>query len=134
MRIELASDQLGFEHKERLKAGVTRQRHTGEDLSAEQVGEYRAITDQLASAIRRGCLERGALICSGAIGASVLANKQRGVRAALCHDFGVGFENQAHFTTMFGNLVGMTPRQFQRSSERDLGRVFRPSLSVVEGC
>jgi RpiB/LacA/LacB family sugar-phosphate isomerase len=29
----------------------------------------------------------------------------------------VGFENQAHFTTVFGNLVGMTPRQFQRSSD-----------------
>jgi AraC family transcriptional regulator len=28
----------------------------------------------------------------------------------------VGFENQAHFTTVFGNLVGMTPRQFQRSA------------------
>ena len=61
MRI-VASDQLGFEHKERLKAGVARQGHTAEDLSAEQAGEYRAIADQLASAIRRGCLERGVLI------------------------------------------------------------------------
>ena len=86
MRIGLASDHLGFEHKERLKARVTRQGYTAEDLSAEQAGEYHAITDQLASAIRRGRLERGVLICSGAIGASVLANKQRGVRAALCHD------------------------------------------------
>jgi AraC-like DNA-binding protein len=29
----------------------------------------------------------------------------------------VGFENQAHFTTVFGNFVGMTPRQFQRLSD-----------------
>ena len=28
----------------------------------------------------------------------------------------VGFESQAHFTTVFGNFVGMTPRQFQRSA------------------
>ena len=27
----------------------------------------------------------------------------------------VGFHSQAHFTTVFGSLVGMTPRQFQRS-------------------
>ncbi len=33
----------------------------------------------------------------------------------------VGFENQAHFTSVFGNLVGMTPRQFQRSGDDDLG-------------
>ena len=86
MRIGLASDQLRFEHKGPLKARVTRQGHAGEDLSAEQAGEYPAITDQLASAIRRGYLERGGLIRSGAKGASVLANKQRGVRPALCHD------------------------------------------------
>ena len=131
MRIGLASDQLGFEHTERLKAGVIRQGNTAEDLSTEQAGAYRAITDQLASAIRRGCLERGVLICSGAIGASVLANKQRAVRAALCHDFVVAFENQAHFTTVFGNLVGMTPRQFQRF----IGARFGPSLPPVTiGC
>jgi len=98
VRIGLASDQLGFEHKERLKARVTRQGHAAEDRSAEQAGEYRAITDQLASAIGRRRLERGVLICSRAIGASVLANKQRGARAALCHDLysaqhGVQHEN-----------------------------------------
>src|SRR5258708_6941885 len=42
----------------------------------------------------------------------------------------VGFENQAHFTTVFGNLVGMTPRQFQRSSGRDTGGEFPPALEV----
>jgi len=47
---------------------------------------------------------------------------------------GVGFENQAHLTTVFGNLVGMTPRQLERSSERDSAGVFCPLLPVVEGC
>jgi ribose 5-phosphate isomerase B len=44
----------------------------------------------------------------------------------------VGFENQAHFTTVFGNLVGMTPRQFQRSSGSEASEMYRPQLSVVE--
>jgi AraC family transcriptional regulator len=43
---------------------------------------------------------------------------------------GVGFENQAHFTTVFGNFVGMTPRQFQRSSGHETGGMFRPVLEV----
>jgi len=43
---------------------------------------------------------------------------------------GVGFENQAHFTTVFGNFVGMTPRQFQRSSDHQGGEVFPPRLEV----
>ena len=43
---------------------------------------------------------------------------------------GVGFENQAHFTTVFGNFVGMTPRQFQRSSGHETGGMFCPALEV----
>jgi AraC-like DNA-binding protein len=44
----------------------------------------------------------------------------------------VGFENQAHFTTVFGNFVGMTPRQFQRSSCYEAGGMHGPPLSVVQ--
>src|SRR5258707_15711125 len=44
----------------------------------------------------------------------------------------VGFENQAHFTTVFGNLVGMTPRQFQRSSGCQADGMYGPPLSVVQ--
>ena len=46
----------------------------------------------------------------------------------------VGFENQAHFTTVFGNFVGMTPRQFQRASNYEPGVVFRPPLEAVQSC
>jgi AraC-like DNA-binding protein len=45
---------------------------------------------------------------------------------------GVGFENQAHFTTVFGNFVGMTPRQFQRSSGYERGAMYGPPVSVVQ--
>jgi AraC-like DNA-binding protein len=44
---------------------------------------------------------------------------------------GVGFENQAHFTTVFGNLVGMTPRQFQNSSDELIG-MCRPFLETAQ--
>jgi AraC family transcriptional regulator len=46
----------------------------------------------------------------------------------------VGFENQAHFTTVFGNLVGMTPRQFQRSSRCEPSGVRPPALSAAQWC
>ena len=81
MQIGLVSDQFRFEHKGCLKATVT----TDSARRAAQ-GGYHGMTDQLASAIRRGPVERGALLCSRTIGASVLANQQRGVRAALCRD------------------------------------------------
>ncbi len=44
----------------------------------------------------------------------------------------VGFENQAHFTTVFGNFVGMTPRQFQRSSDYEPTVMYGPSLETAQ--
>lgn len=258
MRIGFGSDQFGFECKERLKARFAGQGHAAEDVSTGDPSrsDYQSVADQLASAIYTGCVERGVLICSRAIGASVMANKHPGVRAALCHDLnsarqgveddrmnllvmgacvvthdlacdladafieasyvprdqvfgipprrlarvvehirknldkplsvatlsrmaemsqshfsklfklstglaphhfvlqerinrskellrqgnakivdvalGVGFENQAHFTTVFGNFVGMTPRQFQRSSDCEPGVMYGPPLEVVQ--
>jgi len=44
--------------------------------------------------------------------------------------FEVGFENQAHFTTVFGNFVGMTPRQFQRSQDCEPTAMHGPATGV----
>ena len=44
----------------------------------------------------------------------------------------VGFENQAHFTTVFGNLVGMTPRQFQRSSDYEPAVMYGHALETAQ--
>ena len=87
MRIGFGSDHFGFECKERVKAIFVGEGHTVEDLSTGLAlqGEYLGVTEQLASAIYAGRVERAVLICSSAVGASVLANKHRGVRAALCH-------------------------------------------------
>ena len=37
-------------------------------------------------AIQRGEAERGIVICGSGVGASIAANKMRGIRAAVCHD------------------------------------------------
>ena len=76
MRIGFGSDQLGSECKEHLKNRFVQWGHIAEDVSAANPGkdDCRSVTDHLASAIRRRRVERGVLICSRAIGASVMAN------------------------------------------------------------
>jgi ribose 5-phosphate isomerase B len=40
----------------------------------------------VALAVQSGSVHRGVVLCGSGVGASVAANKVRGVRAALCHD------------------------------------------------
>jgi RpiB/LacA/LacB family sugar-phosphate isomerase len=88
VRIGFGSDEAGVESKERLKARFCGIGHAIDDVSKwdPHSGDYQGIADQLATAIYAGRVERGVLICFRAIGASMMANKQPGVRAALCHD------------------------------------------------
>lgn len=88
MRIGIGSDSSGIDFKESLKARFRGQSHTVEDVctSDPAPGTCHIATDRLASAIGRGRVERAVLICSGAIGASIRANKHPRVRAAFCHE------------------------------------------------
>ena len=69
MRIGIGSDQSGLECKERLKARLTSQGHTVEDVSTanQSLNDYESIAAELSSAIYTGRVERGVLICSRAI-------------------------------------------------------------------
>lgn len=51
---------------------------------------------QVAEAVLRGEAGRGILICSTGIGMSIIANKYRGIRAALCTSTYMGRMTRAH--------------------------------------
>jgi ribose 5-phosphate isomerase B len=56
--------------------------HAGFPLKDRMIDAIRAAGHE----IRKGEAERGVLICGSGVGASVAANKFKGIRAALCHD------------------------------------------------
>ena len=89
MRVGIATDHGGFGLKEEL---VTQLRHAGHevvdfgahDLKADD--DYPDYVEPLARAVVAGKVDRGVAICGSGVGASVCANKIRGVRACLIHD------------------------------------------------
>ncbi|NVB80120.1 MAG: ribose 5-phosphate isomerase B [Kofleriaceae bacterium] len=88
MRIAIAADHAGFPLKARVVEVVRAHGHEAVDLgthSTEPV-DYPDIARMLGTAIERGDAERGVLLCGSGVGASVAANKVRGIRAAVCHD------------------------------------------------
>jgi ribose 5-phosphate isomerase B len=57
----------------------------GAEASEPRV-DYPDKARDVGEAIRAGEAERGILVCGSGVGASVAANKLRGIRAGLCHD------------------------------------------------
>ena len=121
MRIGFASDYSGFEWKERLRARFSDQGHSTKDFSTGDPGLANHQVEMSPSHFSKLFkLSTGLaplqFVTQERINRSkelVRQDDARIVDVAL----GVGFENQAHFTIVFGNLVGMTPRQFQRSAD-----------------
>jgi RpiB/LacA/LacB family sugar-phosphate isomerase len=89
MKIALGSDHAGFELKEKLKEFL-RPRPGLELIDVGTHGpeavDYPDFAKAVGLAILEGKAERGILICGSGVGASIAANKLKGIRAGLCHD------------------------------------------------
>ncbi|MFQ5876983.1 MAG: RpiB/LacA/LacB family sugar-phosphate isomerase, partial [Acidobacteriota bacterium] len=89
MKIALGCDHAGFELKKTIAALLDGDGHIVLDVGAsgyEPDDDYPDAAAGVARAVAGGEAERGILLCGSGVGASVAANKIRGVRAGLCHD------------------------------------------------
>jgi len=89
MRIGIAADHGGFELKEELRARLAAAGHEIVDFGATAMNpgdDYPDYVTPLARAVAAGKVERGIAVCGSGVGASVVANKIRGVRACLIND------------------------------------------------
>jgi len=86
--ILLASDHAGFSLKEKLKSYLQKIGLEVRDLGTygEKRCDYPRLSYKLAAQISQGKYQQGILICKSGIGNSIVANKLKGVRAALCYN------------------------------------------------
>lgn len=85
-KIGLAADHGGFELKEKLKALIDPSKYSLVDFGANEFDEKDDYPDKilpLAIAVSEKKVEKGIAICGSGVGASIIANKVPGVRAAL---------------------------------------------------
>lgn len=99
MIIYLASDHAGFELKEKVKKYLLDNNFTIEDMgtySTEPVdwSEYGAEAAQKVSQDPENA--KGIIICGSGIGMSMVSNKFKNVRAALCHDLTAAEMSRKH--------------------------------------
>lgn len=112
MQIGLACDHGGFELKEELKAFLKSIGFEPVDLGTfnEESVDYPDYGILMAEKVSRRELEKGILICGTGIGMSIVANKFRGVRAALANDlYSSRFSKEhtdANILVIGGRIVG----------------------------
>ncbi len=88
MKISIASDHGGFDLKEDLRQWLAGLGHEGVDFGCQghDSCDYADFCEPAARAVAEGKCDRGIVICTTGIGASITANKVKGVRCALCSE------------------------------------------------
>lgn len=89
MKIAVGADHAGFELKQELAKEIQAAGHEVVDLGAHQydaLDDYPDFAEAVGLAVARKEVDRGVLICGSGVGASIAANKIKGVRAGMSGD------------------------------------------------
>jgi len=88
MRIAVGSDHAGYTMKQAIVGLLSELGHSHEDFGCFNTSsvDYPDIAQLVAKAVSSKKFDRGILICSTGTGMCMVANKIRGIRAAVCHD------------------------------------------------
>ena len=119
MRVAFAADHAGAAFKDELirrLAVALEGRHELIDLGgdgSDPEDDYPDFARRLGHAIVEDEADRGILICGSGVGASVAANKIRGIRAAICHDTYSAHQGVEHddmnVLTLGARVIGPEP-------------------------
>jgi ribose 5-phosphate isomerase B len=114
MTIGIGSDHAGYALKEAIKTYLSEKgTYRVNDIGTrnQEPVDYPLIGHELAKGISEGSFSKGILICGSGIGMSIVANRHRNVRAALCHNlYTVRLSrqhNDANILVMGGRVIGV---------------------------
>jgi ribose 5-phosphate isomerase B len=119
MRVAFAADHAGADFKAELMAKVAAASNGAHELidlggdGSDPFDDYPDFAQAMGLAIQEGRADRGILICGSGVGASVAANKMRGIRTAVCHDTYSAHQGVEHddmnVLTLGARVIGIEP-------------------------
>ena len=98
MKIAIGCDHGGFDVKGSIVELVSSLGHDVIDqgCTSEQSVNYPDYARTVCAAVEEGAADRGILICGTGIGMSMAANRNRSIRAALCHEIFTAVMSREH--------------------------------------
>lgn len=112
MKVALGSDHAGLKLKTYLKEELQKQGHELIDCGTDSPNsvDYSDYAVKVCALVRAKEAEYGILVCGTGIGISIAANKQKGIRAALCvNEFMARMarqHNDANVLALGGMVIG----------------------------
>ena len=140
INLVISADHGGFELKENLKKFLA-QKYP--ELNIIDVGAYEFdaeddfpdMTSELSEEIYQGKADKGIAICGSGVGASIVANKKKGIRAAVCHDVysaAQGVEhNNMNVLCMGGRVINISEAEKIVSSFLEANFISENKLSLI---
>lgn len=113
MRIVLASDHGGFELKEAIKIHLIKKGYYINDIGVDDTKsvDYPDYGKRAAMMVAGGEADKGIIICGTGIGISIVANKIKGIRCALCTNEYMArmsrMHNNANMLALGGRVTGI---------------------------
>ena len=88
MIVAVGADHGGFTLKALIIEQLKREGHTVLDLGGhtDERSDYPDFAKAVGQAVQQQRAGRGIVLCGSGVGATVAANKMRGIRACVCHD------------------------------------------------
>ena len=86
--IAIGADHGGYKLKEEIKKYLEEKEIKYKDLGTyeEESVDYPDIASKVSQEVQKNKENQGILICRSGIGMSIVANKFKGIRCALCHN------------------------------------------------
>jgi len=123
MRIAVGSDHAGYPMKEHLASWLAESGHAVYDLGTHSTDpvDYPDYAAAVAQAVLDGRADRGIVICGSGAGASIAANKLRGIRAGVAHDVYSAHQMVEHDDV---NVLCLGSRVIGQALAEDLVKTF----------
>ena len=111
-KISIGSDHGGYELKEAVKEFLTQKGFEVKDCGCYGLDsvDYPVFVKPVADDVVSGAADKGIVICTTGIGASIAANKVKGIRCAVCSDTVSArltrLHNDANVLSMGAGIIG----------------------------
>ncbi len=123
MKIAMASDHGGLDLKNRVKQYIEECGHQVVDFGTYTADscDYPDFARPCAEAVANGSCERGIVVCTTGIGVSIVANKVKGVRCALCTNSDMATMTRRHNNA---NVLAMGQRYVDFDTAKQIVNAF----------